>query len=178
MLPLLSSHSGLLIHAQSDTIMARSLAATTAETVTIPAGANYVIISPSTSLYFRMGTSVAATVPGDVTDGTAAELIQANPTLRAIVRARTTGTITTATALLTVASTDGMTVGDTLVVTGAGAAGADLTQTISSINQTTKVVTLGGNASTSVVAAVVTESVTEISVISPNISVVTLSFYK
>ncbi len=49
------------------------LGVATAETLTIPTGANYVIFSSEGDFYVRV--NAAATVPaGDVTDGSAAEL--------------------------------------------------------------------------------------------------------
>jgi hypothetical protein len=164
---------------QADFINALSLAAATAKATTIPTGAKFVLITPGAASYFRISAAAAATVPGDVADGSASELIPLNGSvLRAIVPAVTKGSITTGTALLTVASTDGITIGDTLVVKGAGVASADLTQTVSAINFATRVVTLGGNASTTVVGAVVTETLSQVSVISPSVCVVTLAFYK
>lgn len=54
-------------------IDARSLAATTNETVTIPALATKVIFSANGDFYANPNSGTAA-VPGDVTDGTASEL--------------------------------------------------------------------------------------------------------
>src|SRR2546423_5218103 len=51
---------------------ARDLAATTNETHTVPAGADYVIFSADGDFYAK--TNGAAAVPSDVTDGTASEL--------------------------------------------------------------------------------------------------------
>ncbi len=61
---------------QSDT-NAVSLAASTAESITIPSGATHVVFSGSGDFYMKFNGT--ATVPGDTTDGTAAEL---NPTVR------------------------------------------------------------------------------------------------
>jgi hypothetical protein len=53
-------------------IDARDLAANTNETHTVPAGADYVILSADGDFYAK--PNGAAAVPGDVTDGTASEL--------------------------------------------------------------------------------------------------------
>lgn len=162
---------------QADFINAKSLAATTQKSDTIPAGAKSVLVTSSTTCYFRIGA--VASIPGDTADGSSAELLlPVGFTFREIVTYYTTGSITTGTALLTVASTDGLTIGQTVTVAGAGVAGAVLSQTISAINTTTNVVTLGGNASTTVTSQVVTMTPTIISVISPSVCVVTLAYYK
>ena len=57
----------------SDYVNARSLAAGVAEDTTVPAGAGKVLFSCTGNFYAKMGTGSAA-VPGDVADGTAAEL--------------------------------------------------------------------------------------------------------
>ena len=56
-------------------VNANSLAANTAESITVPTGAKYVVFSCTSSFYVNCYTT--ATVPGDTTDGTASEL---NPT--------------------------------------------------------------------------------------------------
>lgn len=53
-------------------VMARSLAASTAESITPPAGSRYVIFSSNVDIY--VNCYATATVPGDTTDGTASEL--------------------------------------------------------------------------------------------------------
>lgn len=53
-------------------VNARSLAANVAEDTTVPTGAKRVLFSAACNFYAKRGGS--ATVPGDVTDGTAAEL--------------------------------------------------------------------------------------------------------
>lgn len=53
-------------------VMARSLAASTAEDITPPAGSRYVLFSGTADFYVQPYTT--ATVPGDTTDGTASEL--------------------------------------------------------------------------------------------------------
>lgn len=59
----------------SDYVNARSLSASTAERVTIPAGYNFVVFSATANYYVLVGDSnVTAAVPGDTTDGTASEL--------------------------------------------------------------------------------------------------------
>lgn len=161
-----------LVH--SDTINQVSLAANTPTTDTIPAGAKFVLINSSATCYYRIGA--AAVVPGTVTDGSASEPVLSSGSLRCIAPVATTGSITTGTASLVVASTDGLAKGYTVVVAGAGVAGANLTQTISSISGLT--VTLAGNASTTVSGAVVTQSITTIGLVAPAIGIATLSYYK
>lgn len=161
----------------SDTVNAHLLAASTAESDTIPTTANYVIMTSSLIAYFRFGAT--ATIPADTTDGSASETLPAGiPVIRAIPKPRTNGWITTGTAALTVDSAEGLTIGNSITVVGAGAAGVDLTTTISAINQTTKVVTLGASASTTVAGAVVTSIATTISFIAAGTPIVTLSYYK
>lgn len=60
----------------SDSVNARSLAAGVAEDSTVPTGATKVLFSSTGNFYAKIGTGSAA-VPGDVTNGSAAEL---NPT--------------------------------------------------------------------------------------------------
>ena len=57
----------------SDYVNASSLAAGVAEDTTVPVGAGKVLFSSTGNFYAKPGTGAAA-VPGDVTDGTAAEL--------------------------------------------------------------------------------------------------------
>lgn len=61
----------------SDTINSVSLAGGVAESMSVPSGANFVIFSSTTDFYANYTTT--ATVPGDITNGTASEL---NPTAR------------------------------------------------------------------------------------------------
>ena len=63
----------------SDAVNALSLAANTAETLAIPSGARFVVFSGTADFYVKSGS--VATVPGDTTDGSAAEL---NPTMRSL----------------------------------------------------------------------------------------------
>ena len=56
----------------SQSVMARSLAASTAESITPPAGSRYVVLSYTHPTYVNCYTT--ATVPGDTTDGSASEL--------------------------------------------------------------------------------------------------------
>lgn len=67
----------------SDTIDALALAASTSERVAVPTGATWVIMSADGNFFAKYGTdnTVVATVPGDTTNGTAAEL---NPEARQI----------------------------------------------------------------------------------------------
>ncbi len=55
-------------------ISARLLAASTAESITIPANAKYVRLAGTDNFYYSF--SGAATVPGDTDDGSACELIK------------------------------------------------------------------------------------------------------
>lgn len=66
----------------ADYVLARSLAANTAESITVPDGAKYVLFSADNDFYARYDGSAAA-VATDVTDGSASEL---NPTMRRLVR--------------------------------------------------------------------------------------------
>lgn len=63
----------------SDYIDARVLTAATSERHTIPDGAGYVSIRTTDDIYVKFGdNTVTATVPaGDVTDGTASEIVMA-----------------------------------------------------------------------------------------------------
>lgn len=161
----------------SDQINALSLAANTAKSDTIPSTAKFVSIVSSTTCYVRFGA--VATIPGDTTDGSAAELMPAGVGIfRATERPTTVGSIITGTALLTVDSTDGITKANPITVAGAGSAGADLVTTVSSINQSTKVVTLGGNASTTVTRVLVSLPFGTISAISGSTCVLTLSYFR
>lgn len=56
----------------AQSVMARALAASTAESITPPTGARYVIFSCTSNFYVNCFTT--ATVPVDTTDGTASEL--------------------------------------------------------------------------------------------------------
>lgn len=163
----------------SDFVNARSLAANTPETDTIATGANFVIITATATTYFRIWGGGTLAVPGDTTDGSAPELVpQAIPSMRAIIGAKTIGSITASTAALTVDATDGLTIGDTVTVKGAGAAGVDLTTTITAVNPATRVVTLTASASTTVSRVDVTEDISKLTVVAPATTVVTLAYYK
>lgn len=68
-------------HTPSNYVLARLLAANTAESITVPAvtgatTARYVRLAGTVDFYYS--TTTTATVPGDTTDGTACELIKAN----------------------------------------------------------------------------------------------------
>lgn len=78
--------------------MARSLAAGVAESITVPSGAKYVVFSATADFYANYTTT--ATVPGDVTDGTASEL---NPTGRIIQGVTTISVISADTCIITAA---------------------------------------------------------------------------
>lgn len=81
-------------------VLARSLAASTAESITVPSGARFALFSATGDFYANYTTT--ATVPGDtaITDATASEL---NPAMRFISGVTTISVIATAAAVLTVA---------------------------------------------------------------------------
>ena len=163
----------------SDFVNAKALAANTPETDTVPAGARFVLITSTTTVYFRLWGGGTLAVPGDTADGSSPELVpSAIPALRAIVPAATTGSITSGSNSLTVDATDGLTINDTVVVTGAGVAGANLTTTVTAVNPATNVVTLTATASTTVSRVPVNETLNSITVISPTTAVVTLAYFK
>ena len=63
----------------SDTINSKVLAASVAESDTVPAGANFVIFSYTDDIYVNIaGTAAVST---DITNGTASEI---NPTIRSV----------------------------------------------------------------------------------------------
>jgi hypothetical protein len=64
-----------LFRLRSSYVNAKSLSANTAKLETIPAGYNMVFISATANIYAKFGdSSVVATIPGDTSDGSAAEL--------------------------------------------------------------------------------------------------------
>lgn len=75
----------------SDSVMARALAANTAESITVPSGARIVVLTCTENFYANPVTTAA--VPGDVTDGSASEL---NPQARSVVGVTTISVITAA----------------------------------------------------------------------------------
>lgn len=60
-----------LIRPFSGSVMSRSLAANTAESISVPSGARFVLFGGSCNLF--VSPSGTASVPGDVTDGSASE---------------------------------------------------------------------------------------------------------
>lgn len=161
----------------SDTINAHVLAAATAESDTIPVGAEFVVIRTTGPAFYRVGAT--ATVPADTTNGSAAEYVDVScPAHVALYNATTRGTVDASSTALLVNSTDGLTIGNSIVVAGAGAAGVNHSTTISAINQTTKVVTLAVAAVTGVVDVAVTSTPTTISLIAAGTPTVTLSYYR
>lgn len=78
-------------------VYSRSLAANTAEGITVPAGANFAVFSATDDFYANYVTT--ATVPGDVTDGTASEL---NPSIRNVSGVTTISVISSGTPIITV----------------------------------------------------------------------------
>ena len=81
-------------------VLARSLAANTAESVTVPSGARFALFSCTGDFYANYTTT--ATVPGDtaISDATASEL---NPSMRFISGVTTISVIAPAICVLTVA---------------------------------------------------------------------------
>lgn len=80
----------------SDYVNAKSLAASVSETETVPAGASFVIISANADIYLKKGG--AASVPGDVADGTASFL---NPYAMAVGPGDTYGVISAVACIVT-----------------------------------------------------------------------------
>ena len=80
----------------SDYVDAKSLAANTAETITVPADAKAVLFSSTGNFYAKHGA--AATIPGDVSDGSAAVL---NPSGWVVTAADEIGVIAPADCVLT-----------------------------------------------------------------------------
>lgn len=80
----------------SDCVMSRSLAADTAESITVPTGAGIVVLSATGDFYANWTTT--ATVPADVTDGSASEL---NPGVRKVAAGATISVIAPAAARIT-----------------------------------------------------------------------------
>lgn len=79
-------------------VLARVLGVATAESMTVPTGARYVLFSSSGD--FHVSYTTTATVPADTTDGTACEL---NPELRDITGVTTISVISPAAQLVTAA---------------------------------------------------------------------------
>jgi hypothetical protein len=60
----------------SDGVMARALSAAAAENIAVPTGARYVRLVATQDIFVTYGsTASVAAIPGDVTDGTASELL-------------------------------------------------------------------------------------------------------
>lgn len=60
----------------TDGVMARALAAATAEAIAVPSGARYVRLVATQDIYATYGsTNSTAAIPGDTTDGSASELL-------------------------------------------------------------------------------------------------------
>ncbi len=78
--------AGIPIFNTSDFVNARQLAANTAESFTVPTGADYVNISSNVDIYVNFTSGGTATVPGDVTNGSACAL---NPQARAVIPGET-----------------------------------------------------------------------------------------
>ena len=83
----------------SDVVMARVLAASTAENIAVPDGAKYVLFSADGGFYAKVnGTAVIPA--GDVTDGSAPIL---NPTMRTCAGVTNISVIASATRIVTAA---------------------------------------------------------------------------
>lgn len=86
----------------TDSINALALAANTAETMAVPAGAYFVAMSATADFYAKWtaaGTAAtAATVAGDTTDGSASAL---NPTLRRVSPGDSISVISATTCIVT-----------------------------------------------------------------------------
>ena len=181
---------------QADWINSIALSANTPNTDTIPAGARFVILNATNTLYVRIGATVAG-VPATISTGAAPELMISSTSGWPIARTWASplsivGSIAATTNTLTVSQqgfnpaglasnyspTDGFTIGDTITVAGAGAAGAVLTTTITGVNTSTNVLTLTATASTTVTNSAVAKSFTTICLVSPGTCIVTLMYYK
>lgn len=75
-----------------------SLSASTAESITVPNGARFAVFSATGDFYVNYSTT--ATVPGDVSDGTASEL---NPSVRDVYGLSSFSVISAGTPIITVA---------------------------------------------------------------------------
>lgn len=75
----------------SDQVMSRALVANTAESITVPTGARIAVFSANVDFFANSTTT--ATVPGDVTDGSASIL---NPVARSVEGVTTISVITAA----------------------------------------------------------------------------------
>lgn len=81
----------------ADYVLSRSLAASTAESITVPTGGRYALFSATGDFYANYTTT--ATVPGDVTNGQASEL---NPSMRFVQGVTTISVIAPADCVVTV----------------------------------------------------------------------------
>lgn len=79
-------------------VNSRSLAANTAESITVPSDRNLVVFSATADFYANY--TATAAVPGDVTDGTASEL---NPTVRSVAPGSTISVISPSACVVTAA---------------------------------------------------------------------------
>lgn len=75
----------------SDSVMTRVLAASTAETITVPSGARIAVFSANVDFFANVTTT--ATVPADTTDGTSSIL---NPVARSVSGVTSISVITAA----------------------------------------------------------------------------------
>lgn len=80
----------------TDDVMSRQLAASVAESITVPSGARFVLFSATADFYANYGAT--ATVPADNTTGTASEL---NPSVRDIRGVTTISVISAGTPIVT-----------------------------------------------------------------------------
>lgn len=94
--PTVKDGRGMIGFARATYVNALSLAVSTAESFTVPAGAQYVNFSATANFYANFTTT--ATVPGDTTDGTASVL---NPGLRSLEGATAVSVISAAACIIT-----------------------------------------------------------------------------
>lgn len=93
-----SNGSNIFARNPSGYVLSRLLAASTAESFAVPTGAKFVVLSSTADFYANFTTT--ATVPGDVTDGTASEL---NPSVIDVSGVTTISVISAGTPIITAA---------------------------------------------------------------------------
>ncbi len=94
--PVVKDGRGMIGFARATYVNAKALAASTAESFTVPAGAQFVNFASTVDFYANFTTT--ATVPGDTTDGSASVL---NPGLRSLEGATAISVIAAATCIIT-----------------------------------------------------------------------------
>lgn len=93
-----SNGNNIFARPPSGYVLARALAANTAESFAVPAGAKFVVLSSTADFYVNCAGT--ATVPGDTTDGTASEL---NPSTLDVSGVATISVISAGTPIVTAA---------------------------------------------------------------------------